>query len=666
MQPKLLRVLLIFLAPVFVSAQIKSYWSPEQCLKMKNVTAVRVSPDGSKVAYTVREAVMTDDRSEYVNQIFLSNSDGSNTIQLTQGDKNSSNPRWSPDGKWIAFMSSRDGKNNIYMLPVGGGESEKLTDAKNGVNDYKWSNDGKLIAYTMTDAVDEAEEKNKKGKNDWYFYDDSIKQSRLYCLWVSEKDTLNKRKCKLLTKENRNVISFDWSTDNNEIVFDHGASPLANDNEYSDIAIVNLTSGEVKNLVSTKAGESSPLYSPDGKYIAYVVSEDPVEWAGRNWVNVIPAGGGTPKKLASTPNDLPTLIGWSHDGSHVYVGENNKTLYSIYSLGLDGKEITEWNKGSGELLGIASLNSNGNYLGFILQNTSKPAEGYTSTISAFSPIKISNVNSDIAQNPVPKTEVIKWKSFDGKEIEGLLTYPLNYAAGKKYPLILNVHGGPAGGFVQNFIASNQAAYPIAAFAEMGMFVLRPNPRGSGGYGVAFREANERDWGGADFRDLMAGVNYIIKMGVVDENKLGVMGWSYGGFMTSWIVGHTDRFKAASIGAPVVDLSFQNMTDDVSGFLPSYMKADPWVDWPVYDTHSPLRYVQNVKTPVMLQHGDADARVPIGNSIMFYHALKRRGIPVRLLALPRQPHGPTEPKMILKVMQTNVEWFAKYLGDNKAF
>ena len=132
------------------------------------------------------------------------------------------------------------------------------------------------------------------------------------------------------------------------------------------------------------------------------------------------------------------------------------------------------------------------------------------------------------------------------------------------------------------------------------------------------------------------------------------------------MGHTDRFKAASIGAPVVDLSFQNMTDDIPGFLPSYMKADPWVDWAVYDTHSPLRYVQNVKTPVMLQHGEADARVPISNSVMFYHALQRRGIPVRLLALPRQPHGPQEPKMILKVMQSNIEWFAKYIGDNKAF
>jgi len=165
---------------------------------------------------------------------------------------------------------------------------------------------------------------------------------------------------------------------------------------------------------------------------------------------------------------------------------------------------------------------------------------------------------------------------------------------------------------------------------------------------------------------MLGVDEVIKMGIAEENNLGVMGWSYGGFMSSWIVGHTDRFKAASIGAPVVDLAHQNLTDDIAGFLPSYFDNDPWADWASYDAHSPLRFVQNVKTPVMLQHGEADMRVPFTNGLMFYHALKRRGIPVRLLALPRQPHGPTEPKMLMRVMQANVEWFDKYMSPKKGF
>ena len=242
----------------------------------------------------------------------------------------------------------------------------------------------------------------------------------------------------------------------------------------------------------------------------------------------------------------------------------------------------------------------------------------------------------------------------------MLTYPLNYEQGKKYPLILNIHGGPAGVFTQTFLAGNQSLYPIASFAEMGYAVLRPNPRGSSGYGVEFRLANQRDWGGDDYKDLMAGVDYVIKMGLADSSKLGVCGWSYGGFMSSWVVGHTDRFKAASIGAPVVDLLSQDYSDDIPGFLTSYMRKEPWDDYEVYSTHSPLHFIQNVKTPVLLQHGEADIRVPYSQGVMFYNALKRRNLVVRLLSLPRQPHGPNEPKMILEVMQTNVEWFEKYL------
>jgi len=663
---RLKQLLILIAIPAIVFAQNKTSWSPDQCLKMKNIAAVRPSPDGQKVLYTVREAVMNDERSEYVSQVYVCSADGNNKVQLTAGDKNNINPQWSPNGNRVAFISNRDGKNNIYLIPINGGESEKITDAKSGVNNFAWSPDGMMIAYTMTDPATDEEEKNKKGKNDWYYYDDSIKQSCLYILWVNDKDSTGKRKSKQLTKNTRNIISFNWSPDNSWIVYDHGKTPLVNDNIYSDIAMVNVSSGEVKNVVNTTAGESHPLFSPDGKSIAYVLSEDPVIWGGKAWITIIPVQGGTPKKLASTPDDQADLLAWSHDGNSVYVSEPNKTLFSIYQLNLDGKTITEWNKGGTDLLGLPYLNSSGTHCGFILQNMNKPAEAFVSAVSAFSPVKLTDINADLASKPVPKTELIKWKSFDGKEIEGLLTYPLHYEKGKKYPLILNVHGGPAGVFVQNFIATNTAAYPIAAFAEMDMFVLRPNPRGSGGYGVNFRLANTRDWGGGDYKDLMLGVDYVIKMGVADENRLGVMGWSYGGFMSSWIVGHTDRFKAASIGAPVVDLAFQNLTDDIAGFLPSYMKYDPWTDWAVYDAHSPLRYVQNVKTPVMLQHGEADARVPIGNAVMFYHALRRREVPVRLLALPRQPHGPTEPKMILKVMQSNLDWFAKYLSDRKAF
>ncbi len=669
------------LLPIVSIAQ--KNWSPEQCMKLKNISGVQVSPDATKILYTIREAVMTDDRSEYMNQVWLCNADGSNPLQLTKGDKNSSNPKWSPDGKWIAFTSSRDSKNNLYILPFGGGEAEKVTDVKTSVGSYDWSRDGKMIAFTMADAADDKEEKSKKAKNDWYFMDEEIKQNRLYVLWLNKKDTAGKYVQKKITKENYNVNAFDWSADGKSIAYSYGKSPEVNDNVYSDISMIDIESGQIKTITNTPAGETNPQFSPDGKMIVYYSTADPVDWSGPRHARVYsladarpparagtdgddPFGRGKNWRLKATPDENGGIIGWTIDGKNILWSEANHTLSSIYLLSVDGKSIAEWNKGSKDHISGASLNYSGTHLSFILQNPSQMPEAYISSVNNFSPVKITSINAEHANKPLPKTELIKWKGADGKEIEGLLTYPLNYKPGQKVPLILNVHGGPAGVFQQTCVAANSGVYPIAALAEAGIAVLRPNPRGSSGYGAEFRMANRADWGGKDFLDLMAGVDHVIKIGVADENNMGVMGWSYGGFMSSWIVGHTNRFKAASIGAPVVDLAHQNLTDDIEGFLPSYFKANPWDDWSKYDAHSPLRFVQNVKTPVMLQHGEADVRVPFSNAVMFYNALRRRGVPVRLLALPRQPHGPNEPRMILKTMQTNVEWFEKFIGSKKGF
>jgi len=639
-------------------------WSPEQCLKLKNITAVRVSPDGKKVLYTVREAVMTDERSEYVNQVFLCDANGSNTIQLTRNEKNSGNPRWSPDGKWISFTSARDGKNNIYILSPTGGEAQKITDVKTSVGDYNWSPDAKMIAFVSGDASSDKEEKNKKAKDDWYYMDEEYKQNRIYIVQVNEKDSSGKNKWRKITEGNYNINSFDWSPDSKTIAYSHGLSPLVGHNVYSDISMVDITTAKAKTILSTGASESGPQFSPDGKYLAYLLSEDPVVWAGTDRPTIYSISDGKSWSLALTPNENGGMIGWTADGKNILWGEADKTLYAVYKLNIDGKTIQRWNKPDGDFIGGINLNATGTHAGFVLQNPSKPGEAFVSSVENFAPVKVTDINADWANKQLPKTELIKWKSFDGTEIEGLLTYPINYQPGQKVPLILNVHGGPAGVFSQTCVAGNQGSYPIAAFAEMGFAVLRPNPRGSTGYGTKFRLANQRDWGGADYKDLMAGVDHVLKMGLADANKLGLMGWSYGGFMSSWIVGHTDRFKAASIGAPVVDLVSQDLTDDIPGFLTSYMKSEPWTDFDTYNKWSPLRYVQNVKTPVLLQHGDADIRVPFSQGVMFFNALKRRNVPVRFLVLPRQPHGPTEPKMVMAAMKSNLEWFDKYIGSTE--
>ena len=650
---------LLILGLSSVIAQTKSNWSPTQTIKHKVISTVRVSPDGGKVVYAVKELKTIEGKSEFINHLFISDINNTNTIQLTQGEKNNINPKWSPDGKKIAFVSNRNGKNNLYCLNLAGGEAERLTDLKTGINDFKWSTTGNQIAFTSSDFETEEETGNKKSGNDWFFMNENFKQGRLHLLQLNKKDKNGIPQITTLSKENRHINSFSWSPDDQWIAYAHAASGGVEDNTFCDISMIKISSGEVKVIANTPVGENQPLFSPDGKFIAYYNLDEKGIWGGKTSVKIFALENGSVQTLADTPNGPAELIGWSSNGKTIYTLEPFHTSTKIFSLSSDGKQATEWTTGTKGVLSGLELNSKGTHFGFTFQNTSIPQDGYISSTSSFSALKISNINPELANLPVPKTELISWKSFDGMEIEGLLTYPLNYEAGKKYPFILNIHGGPAGVFSENFIAVS-GIYPLAALAENDIFILRPNPRGSNGYGLKFREANHRDWGGGDYKDLMAGVDYAISKGWADANKMGVMGWSYGGFMSSWIIGHNNRFKVASIGAPAVDLVTQDLTDDIPGFLPSYMEKQPYEDWKVYDDHSPLRFVQNVKTPVLLQHGQADIRVPFSQGIMFYNALKRRGVPVRFLVLPRQPHGPAEPSMILKTAQTNLSWMLHYL------
>ena len=653
----------LLLIVLFASAAVaQTAWDPELQLKLKAVGSPRVSPDGKKIVYTVNEAVMTSDKSEYVTQIWMANLDTKQSIQLTYGEKSSTNPKWSPDGNWIAFTSNRkDNRNGLYLLSVNGGEGEPLTEIKSGVSNFQWSPDSRWLAYTTPDPKTEEEEKNDKAKNDFRWIDENVKMARLYLLPI-KKDANGKRETKKLTTENYHVEDFDWSSDGSRIAFGHVKSPLANDWPTSDVSIIEVASGKISTLANSKAAETSPLYSPDGNSIAVITTDAPPRWAQSAVIQVFPASGGQPKSMAASFDAQPGVAGWSSDSKRLYFSEPKGTGTQIYSLDVAANRIEEM-KTTLAFYTALSLNRTGTTFGFVRQTPDTPADVYIASVSNFSPVQITKANADIKMPPVGRTEVITWKSKDGKDIEGLLTYPVGYQAGQKVPMVLNIHGGPAGVFAQSFLGA-RGVYPLATFAARGYAILRPNPRGSSGYGTEFRRANTRDWGFGDYQDLMTGVDKVIAMGVADPDRLGVMGWSYGGFMTSWIVTQTQRFKAASAGAPVTNLMSFNGTADIPAFVPDYFGGQFWEIMDLYQKHSPMFNVKGVTTPTMIQHGEADIRVPISQGYEFYNALKVKGVPTRMLVLPRQPHGPTEPRMQLAAMKANLDWFDKYIGDKR--
>ncbi|MBA3322363.1 MAG: S9 family peptidase [Pyrinomonadaceae bacterium] len=653
-------VLMAFASASDAQTTVPTTWTPELQTKVKTLGAPRVSPDGKRVAYTVINEMMSADKSEFVTQIFLSNTDGSDAVQITFGDKSSTNPKWSPDGRSLAFTSNRkDNKNNLYLLRLNGGEAEPVTDLKSNIADFEWSPDGQWIAYSMTDAKTEDEEKNDKGKADYRWVDENIKMSRLYVVSVG-KDSNGKREPRKLTIDNYSVSgSFDWSPDGKQIVFAHAKTPGANDWTSLDVSVVEVSSEKISILAATPAAESSPTFAPDGKSIVLLISDTPPRWAQSGALHILSVAGGAPKSLAASYDGQPNIAGWSADGKRIYFSEAKGTGTRIYVVDVGANKVAEVNK-TDEVYQAVNLNRTGTMFGFVMQTPERAPEAYVSKIENFAPIQVSRANTDLPKLPLGKTEVIKWKSTDGKEIEGLLTYPVNYQTGQKVPLILNIHGGPAGVFSQTFIGG-RGVYPLATFAARGYAILRPNPRGSSGYGAEFRRANIKDWGVGDYQDLMTGVDKVIEMGVADPNRLGVMGWSYGGFMTSWIITQTKRFKAASAGAPVTNLMSFTGTADIPGFIPDYFGGQFWENTEGYRKHSPMFNIKGVSTPTMIQHGDADVRVPISQGYELYNALKVQNVPTRMIVLPRQPHGPNEPKMQIAAMQSNLEWFEKYLG-----
>ncbi|HUK17394.1 MAG TPA: S9 family peptidase [Bryobacteraceae bacterium] len=640
-----------------LSLPLCAQWTPELSMKVKTVTAPEPSPDGRWAVWTERHAVMDGEKSEMLTQVFLAGTDGSGRVQLTRGEKSSDAPVFSPDSQWVFFASERGGKRNLYRIPVDGGEAEALTTWTGTMGKFDVSPDGKWIAFAGRES-DPAEEQARRQKLDFRVIDENPRNQSLWLAPV-EADLHNHRPVRKGASGPWNVGAFDWSPDSRRIAYEVRPTPDADDGRKADILEVEIESGRIRPIAATAATESQPHYSPDGRTLAYVRSPQTARRIDGSRIALVNLSDLKSRDLPATPDETPNLAGWAKD--RLLFSEARGTREVLYAMPVDGPPAVAFAPAHGTFGSAIALDRGGTRAGMSMQSPEEPVEAYVMDLGSFKPVRVSAANTSLSKQPIGETRAIKWKSKDGKEVEGLLTLPVNYDKARRYPLILNIHGGPAGAFGETFIGA-AAPYPIASFAARGWAVLRANPRGSTGYGLAFRSSNVDDWGGGDYQDLMAGVDAVIQMGVADPNKLAVMGWSYGGYMTNWVITQTSRFKAAATGAGLSDLISMWGTNDIPSTLDDYFEG-AWFDQPDrYVAMSPLAHVGKVTTPTLILHGGSDIRVPTTQGYEMYSAIRRKGVPTEMVVYPRQPHGPQEPKFVLDIMRRHIDWVAKYIGD----
>lgn len=625
---------------IVAAAMLATTLSISDYATLPTLSSPRVSPDGARVAYVLTRADLT--RSVYVPEVRVIGADGSDDRLFAHA---ASAPRWSPDGKSLAFLSDRDGRNAIYVMPAGGGEPEKISGETSAVRELQWSPDGKSIAYTALEpAPAEREDVHVAGENE--------RQVRLSVVDVDSKKT------RALTHGRFSVTGIDWSPDGTQLVVDASLGVGLDDWYHADLYLVSATGDAApRPLVVREGADRAPRFSPDGKSIAFFTSGGVFSWLIEAHVAIVPATGGEPRIVSRDYGRTADALDWSGDGKSIYFEGPWNTTNQLFRVNVDGTAFRNVSQFDGVVADV-DLDPHRNRAFFILQSLTAPPELCVSDLDHFAPRQLTHHNDELRNRTLGETRLLHWKNpKDGLAVEGLLTLPPGYTPGTRLPLITFVHGGPASHFDQGFIGYLGGVYGPQVLAAHGFAVLRPNPRGTGGYGEAFRAANANDWGGMDWLDVNAGIDRLIADGIADPNRLGLAGWSFGGFLASWAIGHSTRFRAISIGAPVVDLASFHGTTDITEFTPAYFQPFTLEN---LRAHSPLSFLRKTDAKVLIQHGEADDRVPPGQGLLLYRRLKELGVDVELVTYPRSPHVPREPKQRIDSMTRNLALFTETL------
>ncbi len=637
------------------SREGKKLFEAAAALRVARVSAPRISPDGSRVAYIVSETRTDKDKPwKFVDQLWVAPTAGpaSAARQYTRGEETVSAVEWSPDGKIIAFLMNagdeKDKKPQVWFLYADGGEPWQVTKHKPGVRSFDFSPDGKTLALVAVQPENSGQEQRTKDKDDAQVMDHDFKLAQLWTWDIAA------AQAKEIVKGKFTVGDARWSPDGSKLAFTENPTPLLNDNWQQEAWVVDVASGEQHKLQGTSRYTHTARWSPDGKSIAFLTNEGNPEF--HTSLNVARADGSECRNVSAKFELNAAEPMWAADSRTIYFSTNTRESVEIFQVNVAAGAVEQITAKKGAL-NLAQLSRNGDTAVGTWTDPTHPAEVFRSD-SRFRKVEpITDQNAWLRDYALGETEVIRWKSKDGTEVDGIVTKPVDFDASRKYPFLLNPHGGPTGDSLLSFNPTEQV------MAANGYVLLEPNFRGSTGRGEKYARANEKDWGGGDYQDDMSGVDAVVQKGWADPDRLGAYGWLYGRYMTFWIDTQTDRFKAISPGAGLPDLYSMYSQTDIHNYIGLFfgLKA-PWDNFDEYWNHSPMKYVDRVKTPTMILHGQADTRVPIAQAEEFYQALKERDVPVEFVTYPRENHGFSEPRHIEDRMERYLVFFGKYLNN----
>lgn len=658
-----------FLLTALSSANAAEQLTPEIVLDLKSVSQAEISPYGDHVAYVLRVPRTADeDKGSDHEEIWIVPVSGAEARRFVTGPGDAWSPRWSPDGKQIAFLSDRgekgdddsdDGETQVYVISFFGGEAKKLTDSKTSVRSFKWSPDGKRIAYVASDPKSEEEVEAEEDGEDWTVVDENLKARRL---WSINVETLESRE---ITETDISVWDFDWSPEGDKLVISATDEPRTDDSYMlKKLYLVPSEGGEPAILCETEGKLSEPQWSPDGIHIAFrgaISLNDP--FAGTLFLVKVPSG----EVINLTPGFSASItsVKWQNQKTLMYAAiEGTATTLNTIGVGGDGAKTVF--SGNPVFYGF-TLSRDGHRAAVAANTSSRPSEvffwkpGGLFKRGAGTMTRLTSVNPFLEEIELGSQEVVRWTADDGLEIEGVLLKPLDYQEGKRYPLVVQVHGGPEGAYVDGWITSWGSWSQL--LAAKGYMVFMPNFRGSIGRGVGFSKGDHKDMGGKEFQDVLDGIDHLVDLGLVDGDRVGIGGTSYGGYMSAWAAtAHSERFAAAIDNAGISNwISFTGTTD-----IPVEMCTVHWDLW-VFDhadiawERSPLAHIAKANTPLLICHGKADRRVHHEQALQLYTALKHKGVETKLVLYPRAGHGLRERAHRLDYMTRCIKWFDDHLA-----